>query len=630
MSGASCAGCPSPPHSRTGKGTPMAEFENIENGEEEEEIKYVSESWDPDWYKTNIPCQVGCPAHTDVSTYIGLISQGRFDEAYLLNRNANVVPGVLGRTCAKPCEPVCRRNKIDGRQVTICWLKRAAADHREYRHRAEMPPVTRDKKVAIIGAGSAGMGAARDLRLLGYPVTIYDSYPTAGGMMVGGIPVWRLPRDVTIEECDEYMQDMGVELVMNTTIGKDISLTDLLKQYDAVYIAAGCQMSNDMTDDKNQLVAGRDLEGVISGLPFLEKVNFGEPVYVGKTVAVYGGGFTAMDCCRSSIRFGAEKVYVIYRRSKEEMGSDEYEVDQAMLEHVEFIYLAGIAEILTKDGKHVSGLKLFRNKLGDPDASGRRRPVRIEGSEFTLECDTVLNALGQYADGSFIPKELGVETNKWGLPTIDLDSWMTSYPGLFAGGDYTQGARNLISAIADGRDAAAAINRYLGGEDIPPDEALEVELPDFRRGMVDDYESIPFQTIPALPLEKRYSILSESETGYSPEEAITQARRCLQCALNIMIDPSICILCSGCVDICPYDCISMDGLKTVVKGDPQHQLAGTWTAGADMIIDEEKCIRCGLCIVRCPTDAISMVQFESAGANNRWNVSKIPVINAPR
>ncbi len=605
----------------------MAEIEDTEN---QEEFKYESESWEPDWYKTNIPCQVGCPAHTDVSTYIGLISQGRFDEAYLLNRNANVVPGVLGRTCARPCEPVCRRNKIDGRQVSICWLKRAAADHREYQHRAEKPPTTKSKTVAIIGAGSAGLGAARDLRLMGYPVTIYDSYPTGGGMMVGGIPIWRLPRDVTLEECDEYMQDLGVELVMNTTVGKDIALTDLLQQHDAVYIAAGCQMSNPMTDDKNKTVAGHDLEGVMSGLPFLEKVNFGEPVFVGKRVVVLGGGFTAMDCCRSAIRFGAEKVYVIYRRSKEEMGSDEYEVDQATLEHVEFIYLSGPAEVLSNDGKHVSGIKMFRNKLGDPDASGRRRPIRIPDSEYTIECDQILTAFGQYSDTSFIPAELNLEVNRWGVPAIDQDSWMTSHPGLFAGGDYTQGARNLISAIADGRDAAAAINRYLGGEDIPPEEAIEVELPDFRRGMVDDYESIPYQIIPSLQLEKRYSIFTESETGYSPEEAVTQARRCLQCALNIMIDPSICILCSGCVDICPYDCISMDGLKTVVKGDPEHQLAGTWSAGADMIIDEEKCIRCGLCIVRCPTDAISMVQFETASANNRWNVSKIPLINVTR
>ena len=198
----------------------------------------------------------------------------------------------------------------------------------------------------------------------------------------------------------------------------------------------------------------------------------------------------------------------------------------------------------------------------------------------------------------------------------------------FAGGDFTEGARNLISAIADGKVAAASINRYLGGKDSPAEEAVEIELPDFRRGMVDDYESIPYQVIPSLPLQKRFSITVESETGYSPEEAITQARRCLQCQLNIMIDPSICILCSGCVDICPYDCISMEGLTRMVKGDPLHQLAGTaWEAGADMIIDEEKCIRCGLCIVRCPTDAISMVQFQVKSANNRWNVSKIPVLN---
>jgi ferredoxin len=243
--------------------------------------------------------------------------------------------------------------------------------------------------------------------------------------------------------------------------------------------------------------------------------------------------------------------------------------------------------------------------------------------------DTVISAFGQYADTSWIPaQELGLEVNRWGIPLVDRDSWMTSRPGLFAGGDFTEGARNLISAIADGRDAATAINDYLGGQNLPGEEAVEIELPDFRRGMVDDYESIPYQVIPALPLQKRFSITAESETGYSPEEAITQARRCLQCQLNIMIDPSICILCSGCVDICPYDCISMQGLTRVVKGDPLHELASeTWEGGADMIIDEEKCIRCGLCIVRCPTDAISMVQFQVGSANNRWSVSQLPVIN---
>ena len=594
-----------------------------------QEPRYFSEETEPDWYKTNIPCQVGCPAHTDVANYIGLISQGRFDEAYVLNRQCNVVPGVLGRTCARPCEPVCRRNKIDGKQVSICWLKRAAHDHREFRHLPARPKITKTKKVAIIGAGSAGIACARELAERGYPVTIFDTYAAPGGMMVGGIPVWRLPREVTREECDEYLDALGVAVRLNTTVGRDVQLTDLLNDYDAVYIGAGCMLSNPLTDPNNKEVPGATLEGVAPGLPFLEKVNFGEPVYIGKRVAVLGGGFTAMDCCRSSVRFGAEKVYVIYRRSKEEMPSDEYEVDEATLEHVEFIYLASPVEVLTEDGVHASGLKLIRNRLGDPDAGGRRRAVPVSGSEFVLDVDTIISAFGQYADTSWIPaQELGLEVNRYGIPLVDRDTWMTSRPGLFAGGDFTEGSRNLISAIADGKAAAAAMNRYLGGSDIPSEEAVEIELPDFRRGMVDDYESIPYQVIPSLPLQKRFSITAEAETGYSPEEAITQARRCLQCQLNIMIDPSICILCSGCVDICPYDCISMEGLTRVVKGDPLHQLAGTaWERGADMIIDEEKCIRCGLCIVRCPTDAIAMVQFEVKSANDRWNVSQIPVIN---
>ncbi|HEU5375754.1 MAG TPA: FAD-dependent oxidoreductase [Ktedonobacteraceae bacterium] len=593
------------------------------------EPRYQSITTTPDWYQTNIPCQVGCPAHTDVSTYIGLISQARFDEAYLLNRKANVVPGVLGRTCARPCEPVCRRNKIDGKPIAICWLKRAAADHREFRHRVAPPPTTKEKTVAIVGAGSAGLACARDLREMGYPVTLYEAEPVAGGVMVNGIPVWRLPRHVTTEETTEYMRDLGVETKYNTRVGRDVMVSDLLKQYDAVYLAAGCYISNDLTGPDNKIIPGADLKGVEHGIAMLSRTNFGEPTYVGKHVVVLGGGFTAMDCCRTAIRFGAEKVYVLYRRSKEEMGSDEYEVDEAEFEHVEFQYLVSALEVLSDNGTHASGLKVIRNKLGDPDASGRRRPIPIKGSEYTIKADMIIPAFGQYSDSSWLHLDgLNVQINKRnGVPLVERETWMTSHPGLFAGGDYTEGSRNLISAIGDGRDAAGAINRYLGGQDKPADPAEEIELPDYRRGMVDDYESIAHEMMPGLPLKNRYSNTRETETGYTPEQAVEQARRCLQCQLNIMIDPSICILCSGCVDICPYDCISMEGLSRVVKGDPMHKGTESWRGGADMIIDEEKCIRCGLCIVRCPTDAISMVQFQVASPNDRWTVSKIPMLN---
>jgi len=329
------------------------------------------------------------------------------------------------------------------------------------------------------------------------------------------------------------------------------------------------------------------------------------------------------------VRFGAEKVYVLYRRSKEEMGSDEYEVDEAEFEEIDFRYLVSPLEVLSKDGIHVSGLRVIRNHLGNPDASGRRRPIPIPGSEYVIDADTIIPAFGQYSDTSWLHLEgLNVQVNqRSGALLVDRDTWMTSHPGLFAGGDYTEGSRNLISAIGDGRDTAIAINRYLGGQDRPPAKPEEIELPDYRRGMVDDYDALPHRMIPALPLAERYSNTRETETGYTPAEAVEQATRCLQCQLNIMIDPSICILCSGCVDICPYDCISMEGLSRVVTGDPMHQHAQQWSGGADMIIDEEKCIRCGLCIVRCPTDAISMVQFQVASPNDRWTVSKIPMLN---
>src|SRR5947209_4538246 len=299
------------------------------------EPRYQSVITTPDWYQTNIPCQVGCPAHTDVATYIGLISQARFDEAYLLNRKCNIVPGVLGRTCARPCEPVCRRNKIDGKPIAICWLKRAAADHREYRHRAERPPITKEKKVAIVGAGSAGLACARDLREMGYPVTIYEADPVAGGVMVNGIPVWRLPRSVTFEECNEYMDDLGVEVRYNTRVGRDVQLTDLLKEYDAVYIGAGCYIPNALTGPDNKVIPGADLKGIEDGIRLLEKTNYGQPAFIGKKVAILGSGFTAMDCCRTAIRYGAEKSYVLYRCTKEAAGSDEFEADEDVYDNVE-------------------------------------------------------------------------------------------------------------------------------------------------------------------------------------------------------------------------------------------------------------------------------------------------------
>ncbi len=601
--------------------------------DELEDQLYRSEEVSADWYKTNIPCQVGCPARTDVANYIGLISHGKFDEAYLLNRHSNVVPGVLGRTCAKPCEPVCRRNKIDGKQIAICWLKRASHDHREYRLLPEKPAITKDKKVAIVGAGSAGIAAARDLAELGYPVTIFEMYPAPGGMMIGGIPIWRLPREVTREECDEYLDALGVEVKLNTRVGRDVQLTDLLDEYGAVYLGAGCMLPNAMTGPDNKEVPGAQLDGVLPGLPFLEKVNFGEPVFVGKRVAVLGGGFTAMDCCRSSIRFGAEKVYVVYRRSKEEMPSDEYEVDEAMLEHVEFIYLASNVEALSDDGVHVSGVKFIRNRLGDPDASGRRKAIPVPGSEFTLDVDTVISAFGQFADTSWIPaKELKLEVNRWGIPLVDRDTLDDELPWPLRRWRLHRRRRATSSRPSPtGASPPPRSTAIWAARTAPPRRPSRSNCPTSGAAWWTITSPSPIQIIPTLPLQKRFSITAEAETGYSPEEAVTQARRCLQCQLNIMIDPSICILCSGCVDICPYDCISMEGLTRVVKGDPLHQLAGAgWDAGADMIIDEEKCIRCGLCIVRCPTDAISMVQFEVKSANNRWNVSNLPVVNTSR
>ncbi|HEX5414801.1 MAG TPA: FAD-dependent oxidoreductase, partial [Chloroflexota bacterium] len=414
-------------------------------------------SGDGEWFLENISCQYACPAMTDVARYIAHIASEDYEAAYQVNLEDNIFPGLLGRVCARPCEPACRRGRVDD-PIAICYLKRVAADYRRKNGPPERLPVTKQQKVAVVGAGPAGLACARDLAMLGYSVVVYEALPVAGGMFTAGIPAWRLPRDICHEEIDDYFASIGVEIRLNTPIGKDLPLTKLMDEYDSVYLGAGTQKSQVMR------IPGEDLEGVFQGLEFMERVNLGPLPRIGRRVAVIGGGFTAMDCSRSSLRMGAEHVYVAYRRSRSEMLIYDEEAREAEHEGVDFQFLVQPIEVVSYDGKTVAGLKCVRNRLGEPDASGRRRPIAIEGSEFILDVDTVIAATGQNADASWIPTELGVKTTRDGRPVVDPVTWMTDCPGLFAGGDFTAGARNLISSIADGKKAAASIDQYLRGE----------------------------------------------------------------------------------------------------------------------------------------------------------------------
>jgi NADPH-dependent glutamate synthase beta subunit-like oxidoreductase/ferredoxin len=637
---------------------------------------YQLSTGDNEWFLANISCQYACPAYTDVARYIAHIAAEDYDISYQINLEDNVIPGILGRVCARPCEPACRRSRLD-EPIAICWLKRVASDYRGPWTPPARPVRTSEKTVAVVGSGPTGIAAARDLAELGYGVTIYESLPVAGGMLTTGIPEWRLPRDLCTREIDDYLAALGVEIKLSTPIGRAtwpgsdevnknaIELDELMSRHDAVVLAAGTQHPQEMKIEGEEY---ERIKGLYPGIWFLEQVNLHQKPYIGKRVAVIGGGFTAMDCSRSSLRMGAEKVYVIYRRSRNEMLVYEEEAREAEIEGVDFRFLVSPIEVLHKDGQ-VVGLKCIRNRLGEPDASGRRSPVPIPGSEFVLDVDTVIAATGQNSESHWLPESMGIKLNRRGRPDVDPLTFMTNVPGLFAAGDYVAGARTIIAAIGDGQKAAVAVDQYLRGIDTKSDKVVlaadfalvpyldhvsdyhldvtrelaewaeqetlvEETAPEatvrmswqpisiwtadtMQRRLVDaeDYDAVPRQHMPMRPLDERFNLTTEVELGLPHHEAFEEARRCLQCQLNIFLDGDNCILCNACIEVCPTNVLHMAdlGLVESVNGRPDEPRlveAKGWKSGAAMIMDEYLCIRCGLCAQICPTNCITMQHYE--------------------
>jgi NADPH-dependent glutamate synthase beta subunit-like oxidoreductase len=349
------------------------------------------------WFEENIGCENACPVNTRAPRYIAAIVSGDYDLAYELNRGDNLFPAILGRICVHPCETQCRRRLID-QPISICSLKRACSDYKALSHQDKAPPRKMNKKVAIIGAGPSGLSAANDLARLGYFVIIYETFPVPGGMLNVGIPPYRLPREV-VNQAIEEVKRLGVEVLTGTPVGKELNLERLKKEYDAVYIAAGAHKAEKLG------IFGEDLEGVIHGVTFMLRVNLGEPLNVGQRVAVVGGGNTAMDTARSSLRLGAKEVLILYRRTREEMPVDERELEQVEEEGVSIHYLTTPIRVLSNDGVRVSGVRCIRNRLGEPEADGRRRPIPIEGSEFDINIDLLIPAVSQSPDISFLPEE---------------------------------------------------------------------------------------------------------------------------------------------------------------------------------------------------------------------------------
>ncbi|HLB11356.1 MAG TPA: FAD-dependent oxidoreductase [Dehalococcoidia bacterium] len=551
---------------------------------------------DLDWFLDNVKCQAACPAHTDVPTYAALISQGRFEEAFEVNRRYNVFPSILGRICTRVCQSACRRAIVDD-PVSICYLKRSAGDARGEIKPRPAEEASLNRKVAVVGAGPAGLTVAKDLADVGYQVTVFEALGVVGGMLRVGIPAYRLPRRLIDDAADE-LAALGVEIRLNTPIGRDVKLDDLTREYQAVVIAAGAHKPEKLG------IPGEELEGVLHGVSFMRMVNLGQEISLGRSVAVIGLGHTAVDCARSAVRLGAQDVHILYRRTAAEAAAGEEEIAEAEEEGVTFHYLTSPLRVLGSDGERVSGLECQLNRLGDPDSGGRRRPVPVQDSEFVLPIDNLIPAVSQSPDLSFLPGEIGLEVSRWDRLVVDQETFMTSQAGIFAIGDFITGPRDVIHVIADGHRAAAAVDTYLRGpREVEQQADMEVVSPYRRDG---SYLRVGRQRMPTLPTKERGSLDAEVELGYSPEEAIAEASRCLQCQINVMIDSEKCILCGGCVDVCPFNALSMVPLETL---QIEEGLALDSIKGAALLLNEERCTRCGLCEARCPTRAISMVRM---------------------
>ncbi|KXG77693.1 NADPH-Fe(3+) oxidoreductase subunit beta [Fervidicola ferrireducens] len=571
------------------------------------------------------PCRQACPAHTDCQGYVGLIANGQYHEAVKLIKENLPLPASIGRICPHPCEDACRRKLVE-EPVAIAWLKSFVGDvdlASEHPYMPEIKPPT-GKSVAIVGSGPAGLTAAYYLAKEGHKVVVYEAMEKPGGMLRYGIPQYRLPKEVLDREI-ELIEKMGVEFVTGCKVGKDVSLEYLRSKYDAVFLAIGAWKSSKLR------CPGEELPGVMGGIDFLRAVAKGEPVDMGKKVAVVGGGNTAMDACRTAVRLGAEEVYVLYRRTRNEMPANEVEIKEAEEEGVKFIFLVAPLEIIERNGR-AGAIRLQKMRLGEPDASGRRKPEPIPGEEIVLEVDTVIAAIGQEVDASGFD---GVNLTKKGTISAAEGTFATNLPGVFAGGDaINEGPGIAIEAVADGKRAAEVIISYLEGDIIPYEEPYLVRRDDLTEEDFADREKIPRVPMAHLTPEERKTNFREIVLGYSEEEARKEAMRCLECGCKdyfecrlikyaneygvspekfagevnrydykddhpfIVRDPQKCILCGLCVRVCDEVMgvtalgLVNRGFVTVVK--PEFELP----------LKETRCISCGQCVAVCPTGAL--------------------------
>ncbi len=572
---------------------------------------------DPRYYHKVVDCQWACPAHTDVPEYIRLIAQGRFDEAYLVNRESNLFPGILGRTCDRPCEPACRRGRIDGKPVAICRLKRVAADNRgDVSDRLPRPALVRNgKRIALVGAGPASLTVANDLSQLGYSCTIFEQLARPGGLMRTNIPSFRLPADVLDEEIG-YVVDLGVDVRYGARITSMKALLD--EGFDAVFVGSGAPKG------KNLEIPGRyDSEQIFIGIDWLESVHFGHTTSIGERVLIIGVGNTAMDCCRTSARLGGRDIKVMARRGRQHFKASPWELEDAEEELVQVVENHAPKRFVLEDGKLV-GMEF--DVLRWSEGNGRQKSEVID--TVIIPCDSVILAIGQENAFPWIERDIGLEFGEWDMPVVDKMTFQSTRPGVFFGGDAAWGPENIIWAVEHGHQAAISIDNHCNGVPLEHRPAYGMNLVSAKLGLhawrySNDYDPSQRAKMVHVPLEQRFRELSiEVEQGFTIEQTAHEVERCLNCDIQTHFTTSLCIECDACVDICPTNCL------TIISNDTEEALRPRLTAPAlnltqeiyvsdalpqtsrVMVKDEDLCLHCGLCAERCPTSAWDMRTFD--------------------
>lgn len=575
---------------------------------------------DPEYFHKVIDCQYACPAHTQIPEYIRLILHGDYTKAYMLNWESNVFPGILGRVCDRPCEPVCRRDRVEDEPVAICRLKRVAADNRDDISTL-LPKVPKKKngnRIALIGGGPASLTVARDLALLGYELHLYDDQSRAGGFIRSQIPSFRLPEEILNTEIG-YILNMGIKTHFNTYVSDLKEIID--KNYEAIFVGSGAPRGRDLPNLPGRKEGDANIH---VGIEWLAGVVFRHVEKTGKRVLVLGGGNTAMDCCRTARRLGGTDVKVVVRSPQSEMKASEWEIEDALHEDIPILDNHVPLEFVVENGK-LTGMR-FEIVKPQYDDNGKRQLIPTGEEPVFLACDEVLLAIGQQNSFPFIDQECGIEFNEWGLPVLDPVTLQSSVPSIFFGGDSAFGPGNIIIAVEHGHQAAISIDLFCQGKDLHdrplPHVSLDGQKLGYHDWLYDSYVTEDErQAVPMVDKAKTLKDrLIEVELGFPVKTGKTEAKRCLNCDVQTVFDYSLCIECDACVDVCPTSCINFieNAEEDVLREGllvPAHNkntdlyVSEELPSGRVMVKDENVCLHCGMCAERCPTAAWDMLKF---------------------